>query len=121
MKLRIQNNSIRLRLTKPEVDQIIAGVSVKAETQIGSNVFSYELIPNENEGFSASFKNNKLQLFINKETAQTWQDETKVGFEETLNLGGNELHILIEKDFKCLSPAREGKENEMFENPASEC
>ena len=34
---------------------------------------------------------------------------------------GNKLHILIEKDFKCLSPAREGKENEMFENPATEC
>jgi hypothetical protein len=121
MKLRIQNNSIRLRLTKPEVDKIIAGVSVIAETKIGSNIFSYELIPNENLGFLASFENNKLQLFINQETAQTWQDETKVGFEETIEIEGNKLHILIEKDFKCLSPAREGKENEMFENPDVKC
>jgi len=121
MKLRIQDNSLRLRLTKPEVDSIISGKSVAASTLFGESAFVYQLIPSNESGLSAKFKNGEISVFINEDLAKTWVDETKVGFEDTLIINEQKLHLLIEKDFKCLSPAREGKENEMFENPSTKC
>lgn len=117
MKIRIENNSIRLRLTQPEVAQIINGQAVEAQTYIGNNTFKYSLNPTEIEGISAFLFNNSLRINMSMSWAKQWADESKVGFNYSISTPKGELFILVEKDFQCLAPERKAQETEQFKNP----
>ena len=115
MKLRIKGNTIRLRLTQSEVATIGADGSVK-ETTIFSptSQFEYEVQAREVAAIESEYQNNRMLISIPKAIARAWAVSNDVGIEAEQN----QLKIIIEKDFACLSPRGE-EDSDTFENPLS--
>ena len=120
MKLRILDNSIRLRLTRTEVDTVNSEGLVRGRVQFaGSNPFYYVL-----ESSPATVKpeahisNNVLTVRIPEMDMRQWAESENVSIasEQLLDDGG-QLKILVEKDFACLAPREGEDESDMFPHP----
>lgn len=122
MKIRILNNSIRLRLSQLEVQQL-----AQAEAIIGHVPFpdgaswTYQLQCEEQEElFKAQLSQNSIRISIAKKAGQAFEKSDLIGHEGILQTPDSTLKILVEKDFKCLTPRKE-EESGLFENPHSTC
>ena len=118
MKLRILDNTLRLRLDRHEVDQLGAGTGLTAETRFpGGEVFCYR-IEAAGADLTATKDQDGIRLCLPEQQLASWAaDETQVGIYASLPLTEGCLALTIEKDFECLDP-REG-ENQInrFSNP----
>lgn len=116
MKLRIEGNSIRLRVKKSDLDKL------KSEGMIGETVvfsgdlyFHYKLKTAQHiQHINGELLQNSIQVTIPLSIAQSWIDTEQVGLEHTLDSG---LKILIEKDFPCKTREDEDK-NDFFQELA---
>jgi len=106
MKLRIQGSSLRFRLTQKEVQRIHQQESVRELVQLGSSnpTFSYSLnVHTDERPLTVLYRNNEISVSIPKQMAQQWAATDQVGIEEHITLESkNTLHVLVEKDFRCL-------------------
>ena len=123
MKLRIRGNSIRLRLTKGEVDLFQSTGEVSETVGFGETVmrFSLRLAP---DGGSprASFRDGELSIIVSKDQGDAWARSEDVGIDGSQPIGdGQELRILIEKDFECLSERPGEDDSDAFPNPLAAC
>jgi hypothetical protein len=117
MKIRIQGNSIRLRLTKIEVDQFASRGVVQEKVNFGNSVLTYKLRSSIEKKVTASFINDIITISVPEEIGEKWTKSEEVGFNEVLNNPDDEkLSILVEKDFQCLVP-RADDGNDLFPNP----
>ncbi len=117
MKLRIQGNSIRLRLTRSEVRRLAEAGEVVAETRVapGSSLV-YRLQTTDRAGLGASLSGVALTVSVPRDWVAGWPDDERVGFEGTQDAGdGRRLALLVEKDFDCLH--RRPDETDLFPNP----
>ena len=118
MKIRIKGNSIRYRLTKTEVEAFCSIGYVAERTKFNTNVFTYEL--KAISGISqleANFTNNTVTLYLPENQKHNWHKNTKVGFENKMSTPtGEELYLLVEKDFVCLD-VRDEDESDNYPNP----
>lgn len=118
MKLRIHNNSIRLRLSQPEVGKIAGGQFIMETLEtVGSreNNFSYSLMPLENcSEIGAEFEQNNLKIYLPQNQADEWANSDQVSLEQVSRTG---LIILIEKDFQCLHKRPGEDESKDFPHP----
>lgn len=127
MKIRCEQNSIRLRLRKSELVQLRAEQWLKSELHFpNGTVFAWELLLNEElADITADFSDGKLAIRIPASTAQNWMDTEQVGMECFLPLGdGHALHVLVEKDFPCKDRPEEDKTdffNELAEGAPVNC
>ena len=105
MKLRIRENTIRLRLKRAEVEQIASGQSIVEETHFPESVLTYRLEANGADEVSASFEGGNLAIRIPIGEARQWaqSDQVSIVAEQPTGDSGT-LSLLIEKDFMCLSP-----------------
>jgi hypothetical protein len=110
MKLRIQGNSIRMRLTKPEVEQFDVHGSIEDTCTMPGGELTFGL-KKAGETVDCAMKDHKITVFVPEDIADKWTKTERVGFR---GRSGN-TEILIEKDFKCLSRNDEG--DEFYENP----
>lgn len=105
MKLRILGNAIRLRLGRSEVEAVAAGKPVTEQTQFAEHAFVYCLVVEDGTSFSADFSDGKMTIGIPAQRAGEWATGTEVSLSVQHDTGrGTPLTLLIEKDFKCLSP-----------------
>jgi hypothetical protein len=119
MKLRIQGNSIRLRLTVPEVRAIGDGNGVSESTAFAGPIsFCYRLQPEHGDRVDASFAGNTLQVTVPLTLAKTWADDPVM---VAMTGSCNETELLIEKDFACLDPRAGEDQTLMFTNPGTVC
>lgn len=106
MKLRIKGNSIRLRLTKKEVEQFGKEGRVQESVQFGPNPahhFRYEIMTQaEVDTLDVKYENHVIRVMVPAEQARKWVGTDEVGFEDEINTGSHPLHLLVEKDFQCL-------------------
>lgn len=120
MKIRIKDNSVRLRLTKSEVDAFKENGKVFASTNFGSTQLHYSLQVYDKAKLSATFENNTITVYMPFEMQQDWVNTNWVGYDERMPLNENDsLFILVEKDFKCLDGTTEDQ-SDMYENPLAE-
>ncbi|MDP6993302.1 MAG: hypothetical protein QGF87_03005 [Woeseiaceae bacterium] len=120
MKLRVLDNSIRLRLTRSEVDAVNDSGLVRGRVRFaGSNTFDYVL-----ESSPATVKpeahisNNVLTVRLPEMDVQQWAASEQVSIRSAQLLDGdNQLTILVEKDFQCLAPREGEDESDMFPHP----
>ena len=120
MKLRIKNNSIRLRLTRSEVDALRQDGLVQSKVAFpGGREFNYmaESSPaSVNPGAFLSDKN--LTVILPETLVLAWATTEQVSMVgEQLLDDGQRLSILVEKDFACLVPRDDEDDSEMFANP----
>jgi hypothetical protein len=120
MKLRIKGNSIRLRLLQSEVNQLGEGKKVEEITLFSFKqqlTYSLSVSHNINEP-KAEFLNGNLTVLLPLATAKNWANSQQVGIETYQETGnGEKLHILIEKDFRCLDAEPPEDQTDNFPNP----
>lgn len=122
MKLRIRGNTLRLRVSKSEVDALAAGGFVEDATRFGADaVLRYRLETGGEDGFEARFEGASVVVRVPPSALRRWLADSEVSMSAEQPLGGSEtLGILVEKDFECLTP-REGEDaSDLFTNPAKQ-
>jgi hypothetical protein len=120
MKLRIRDNSIRLRLTRAEVDAVGSAGIVKARVSLpGGNGLDYVLESSTlTKSPSARLSNGALTVTLPESAVRQWATSERVSIEadETLD-DGDTLKILVEKDFACLAPREGEDDSDMYPHP----
>lgn len=118
MKIRIKDNSVRFRLTQTEVQKLSEKGSVKAYTDFGESRFSYKVLLKEDKGnLEASFSNGEVVLAVPQKWGTKWHKNDVVGLDHTQKLAnGQELYLLLEKDFTCLDNTMEDQ-SDNYPNP----
>ena len=119
MKIRIHDDSVRLRLDRGEVDTIAAGNPVVCRTRFpGGAEFCYQLIVGDADAVTASFSGGCISVMLPAATAQHWATvESEVSIRAAMALDAGELSLLIEKDFECLEPREGEDQSNRFVNP----
>ena len=104
MKLRIKGNSLRIRLTKTEVNIIANTGYLEEETLFSNNKFMYALQRvDEGNELSAALEENKMIIFVPSSLTKEWPTNNIIGFNAEMPVADNKtLFLLIEKDFVCL-------------------
>ena len=118
MKLRIKGNSVRLRLSKPDIQMLAHSGYLEEHTPFGNTTFVYALqSKNNGEELSADFDGSKMIIFIPASFLNDWAENTIVGFEAKVQVSHSDsLYLLVEKDFQCLDNKAEDQ-TANFENP----
>ena len=116
MKLRIKGNTIRLRLSQTEVEQVARDGNASETTRFpNGELLKYSI--EAGEKFGASFENNEVLITLREDEIKPWADSDQVSLGGELTLSKGEiLSILVEKDFKCLT-VRPEDESDLFPNP----
>jgi hypothetical protein len=74
-----------------------------------------------NDGLTAEFKDGKISLFIPEEFIKDWAVNDVVGLNSNVRINDYEqLHLLVEKDFKCIDGTTEDQ-SDNFDNPNISC
>ena len=123
MKLRILNNSLRVRLTISETKKLRDGNIVSATTQISpSSSFCYKLTPTVDVGSSVIMEGKNLELKIPNSELEGFINSNQVSLNYRQENGTEKgLDILLEKDYKCGSDP-ENLQKDFFPNPnLSDC
>ena len=122
MKLRIKGNSIRLRLTQTEVKNFASSGIVEEITSVGPQQLKYVLkSQTQDQPLKAGFNDNTLTVFMESNLASAWYDAEDVGYRHLSQTPeGDELFLLVEKDFVCLDETFEDQ-SDNYPNPNSTC
>ncbi|HAW19536.1 MAG TPA: hypothetical protein DCX14_05065 [Flavobacteriales bacterium] len=123
VKIRIKDNSLRLRLTQSEVDNFKSNKRVESVIAFPNNArLIYSLHWGLAEDYSVGFDANTINIVVPNAAGEKWLEPTEVGMETNLNLPKDQsLRVLIEKDFACLTERVEEDESDNFPNPLSHC
>ncbi|MGB5820192.1 MAG: hypothetical protein WBG90_11970 [Saonia sp.] len=113
MKIRIKGNSIRYRLTRPEVEIFCKTGFFTETTVFGEGIFTYTLQANyEVNELNACLGDNTITMYFPGAEKDNWAHNAKVGFEHSMQLNnGTALFLLVEKDFVCLDETIEDQSN----------
>jgi hypothetical protein len=119
MKMRIQGNAIRFRLNRREVSDFEALGKVDASIAFpGGRRLTYELEKGSGAGINASFDSDVIRIRVPEPRVREWAGSDEVGIHERQEVaGGQELEIVIEKDFQCMHKGEEAKDPEAYPNP----
>lgn len=120
MKLRIKGNSIRIRLTRSEIDRFGKEGYIESNTPFVSGVLTFALQSRSDEfghELSADFRDCIVIMYMPEKMANEWINTDIVGFDTWMDIdNGEKLYLLLEKDFKCLDETVEDQ-SDNFENP----
>jgi hypothetical protein len=123
MKLRINNNSLRLRLSRTDVERLMQVGVVEESTLLGGAIpFAYRLLLDAHiHEIRTGRYAHGIQVRLPEDIALMWSSSDQVGISaiET-HPGGRETTVLIEKDFRCLKPRHGEDDEDAFLNPAAE-
>ena len=121
MKLRIRANTLRLRLVRAEVDQLLASGETREAMPALGGALDYIFALGDEATASAELKTSaagaELRVTWPRAEATAWaQDPRAVAMRATVALpataasAAGELSLLVEKDFPCLV-VREGEDD----------
>ena len=126
MKLRIRRNTLRLRLSRGEVNDLAERGEVRESIAFGTATterLGYAVVASdEAEETSARLSAGSVEVLVSRALAREWAANETVGFEADQAIGaGLSLHILVEKDFACLTPRKGEDDADAFPNPNEAC
>ena len=121
MKLRINGDSLRLRVSRSEVARLLAGDCLEETihfTPEAAAKFTYALQQDRLVSRpTVQYTESRVAVLIPADQANIWGITDQVGIAEHISLGGlGALALLIEKDFACLDRSEEDNED-TFTNP----
>jgi hypothetical protein len=122
MKLRIQGNSLRLRLSQSEVAQFSKTGFVEDSIQFGGASLSYTIeTASALPAPLATFQDHWLRVQVPSQAAQDWYTSDRVAISSDQPIEGEKtLSVLIEKDFQCLHAGGEQRDPDAYPNPLEE-
>ncbi|MCW3462885.1 DUF7009 family protein [Chitinophaga nivalis] len=117
MKIRLRDNSIRYRLDKTDIEQLQATGKTTSDTKIGTGALHFCIRGKTVTAPLIKMEPDGIHLVLPLSQLDAWYVPDQVGFELVFpNPDGSQLKVLVEKDFKCLSP-REEDDSQAFDNP----
>ncbi len=121
MKLRIHQNSLRLRLGPSEIARLLASGRIEETIHFapGENAkltYALELAPDQGHDLSVRSIAREIVVLVPRAQAQQWADGDAVGISAETGAGENRLALLIEKDFACIDRKADLNED-TFPNP----
>ncbi len=116
MKIRIKGNSLRYRLTKPEVSLLWSEGSLKERTEFIGKTLFYSIETVDSANIWADFINNEIVLYLPKTMAEELYKSNTVGFSDT----SGPVKLLVEKDFVCIDNTEEDQ-TDNYPNPSLSC
>jgi len=123
VKLRIRDNSVRLRLMRGEVDSLRDDGLVTASTGFpGGRTFRYAVESSPaSVNPAAFFSDNEIIVRLPETTVLAWasSDQVSIDGEQVLD-DGEKLRILVEKDFVCLTGRDDEDETDMYPHPEAD-
>jgi hypothetical protein len=120
VKLRIRDNSIRLRLAQGEVAELRSAGVVSARTTFpGGRYLDYAVESSPaNIRPQAFLSESTLTVRLPETTVLAWSGSEQVSIEAEQPLDdGDSLKILVEKDFVCLAPREGEDESDLYPHP----
>ncbi len=122
MKLRIRGDSLRLRLTRPEVLAVGRGEPVRELVHFAPGEQLGYSLECGGEAITARLQGGQVTVRVPTATAAEWCMSDRVGLSAEQSVAdGTALRILIEKDFACLT-GRDGEDDkDAFPNPHERC
>jgi Family of unknown function (DUF7009) len=124
MKLRLLDDTVRLRLTRGEVVAASEQGVVEGQTRFpDGSVFTFALEALKKGPASASYVGNRMVVRLPASEISAWaNDDEAVSLRGELELpAGGPLRILVEKDFKCVTPRGDEDQSDLFVNPDGAC
>lgn len=123
MKLRIKGNSLRIRLTRSEVDQFCTEGYLEEKTEFGTSEFVYALQSMDGiPALTADLADGQITMYVPVAIQKEWAGNQTVGYDNHMELGnGNKLYLLLEKDFKCIDAPPHEDQSDNFDNPHLVC
>ncbi len=121
MKLRIQGNSLRLRISKLELAKFVETGRLQEiiyfGTENGSELVYILARDSVRHSLDVEASAGQVKVIVPGEMARTWAETGQVGMAATVDLGvRGKLSILVEKDFACID--RSDEENaDTFPHP----
>ena len=112
MKLRCTTNSIRLRLRRSEVNQLLdKGIVKESVAFTPDTLFCFSIqFDQQAEQVQAHWDNGNINLSIPINLGRQWGQSEMVGIATEQPIGdGQVLDLLIEKDFPCMTRPDEDK------------
>ena len=105
MKIRIENNNIRVRLTKREVESFDSAYKIDGLTVFGpalSQRLHYTLIKDTDiDKIQSSFESQVISIRIPARLVTKWMTTELITLEERIAVTNDHtLHLIIEKDLK---------------------
>ena len=122
MKLRIRANSLRLRLTRSEVDQFGWTGRVEETIRLGPDPDQQITYALESSADAAElrvkYQNGQITVQVPQARAQEWVGTDLVGFDVNCPVGSDQtLAVLVEKDFRCLAERHGEDEADAYPHP----
>lgn len=119
MKLRIKGDSLRLRLTRTEVEELATTGKVEDRIRFGADSALVYRLNRDAPGaqMTASFAKDAIEVSLPAAAARHWCSTDEVTLAGVQSSGGVELKILVEKDFACLKPREDEDESDHFPHP----
>ncbi len=125
MKLRLLDDSIRLRLSRSEVVAAEQQGVVEGQTRFpDGTVFQFALEALSTGSLSASYAGDRMVVRLPAAEISTWaNDDAAVSLRGELKLpDGAHLKLFVEKDFQCLTGRPDEDQSGLFKNPdTTEC
>lgn len=119
MKLRVRDNSIRIRLTRSEVLSLAEGNVIEQVTPFSrTNRLVSRIVPVAGSTVTMTFQGERIELHLSAEWIHQWANSEVIG--TTIKQPIDETHfliIIVEKDFQCLHPDHK-QENDAYPHPA---
>lgn len=118
MKIRIKGNSLRYRLSRPEVERFSATGLVEERVNFGAASLTYALCSTDARELSAAFADSRIVVYLPAAFIDEWVHTDKVGFDHRMPLAGTDqnLYLLVEKDYTCLDKVEEDQ-SDNYPNP----
>lgn len=122
MKLRINGDSLRLRVGPSEVQQLIATGRIQETIHFSPGVhLTYALEQSETAAcVSVSHAPDELIVIVPTGVAQAWANGGDVGVYGAIPNSSGSLKVAIEKDFACLDSSHAGNQD-AYPNPKAAC
>jgi hypothetical protein len=120
MKLRIKGNSLRLRVSPSEMEQLLQSGRVEETIYFGADEgarLTYALEHSaQAEAMTIRYRPQEVTVLVSSREARNWAEGNGVGLYGATGSSHRPLELAIEKDFACLD--KNGVENaDTFPNP----
>ncbi len=122
MKIRLKENSLRIRLLRSEVDKLVTVGYLEERTSFVNSFLTYALQSIETgEQLTADFADNKITMYVPKTLIKEWPKNSVIGFNAKMPISDTvNLSLLLEKDFVCNDETTEDQ-SDNYVNPDKSC
>ncbi len=119
MKLRLRDNTMRIRLSQNEVRTLAAAGTVESTTAFGPGQALVCRVLPSGATVEAHFDGGIIALQVPAASLRDWAAGSGLALEHELVWSGGSLRISVEKDLGCTHPRKGEDESDAFPNPAA--